>query len=84
MANNKTTQFPPAMTPITNLTVAELQELIRGTVRETIREFLDEANHNAEVALRAEMTDILRFTMQGRVADEAIDDDEAFGWQLDD
>jgi hypothetical protein len=54
---------------ISELTVSQLQQLIRETVQEAVAEVIIEFNAIAEaeeqLRLEAEMTDYLRATMQG-------------------
>ena len=62
---------------ISELTVSQLQQLIRETVQEAVAEVIIELNAMAEaeeqLRLEAEMTDYLRATMQGWSHDEPLD-----------
>lgn len=60
---------------ISELTVSQLQQLIRETVQEAVAEVIIEFNAMAEaeeqLRYEAEMADYLRATMQGLPADDA-------------
>jgi histone H3/H4 len=60
---------------IAELTVAELRRLIRETVQEAMAEILVElsvaAEHDAELTYQAEITDLLRASLQERLAGTA-------------
>jgi type VI protein secretion system component VasK len=77
----------PKINRVADLTEDELRQLIRETVlqaaREAVQEFLAEASYNAEMTLRAEVTDYLRASLDERFRG-APPDDETQEWELDD
>ena len=74
-------------TRVSELTVEELQilimETVRLTVQDAVQEFLAEASYNAEMTMRAEVTDYLRASLNGNVPG-MFPDEDAPGWELDD
>jgi len=65
---------------LSDLTITELQTLIRQTVQDAVIEVLVEFSlamqHDADVAYQAEMTDLLRTTLQQGLSGKPFDPDE--------
>ncbi|GAB4522651.1 MAG: hypothetical protein OHK0046_35520 [Anaerolineae bacterium] len=63
--------------PITTLTIAELQALIRETVQEAVAEVLVEfsiaAEHDAQLMYQAEIADMLRASLRGALQGQRLD-----------